>query len=181
MSPILEANALIVATGADTVIEYDGLNTLLARHTHGPGIDDPVMLVRDLDASGTFDECERSSIRLDGLGRVTGLTDSKGVAARVTVYDSYGQIAQDTGGVENAFTFTSREFDAECQRRIKMGPYGGASWTTRCLRLVPILHGRNPRAPLLAPHTADPAAREGWPAQPGAAHAAMIDPVSEAA
>ena len=33
----------------DILLEYDGTNTLIARYAHGPGIDDPAMLERDLD------------------------------------------------------------------------------------------------------------------------------------
>lgn len=99
--------------GEDILLEYDGLNTLLARYTHGPGIDDPAMVERDLDASGTFELTETFFYQTDGLGSVTELTDSTGAVARTIVYDSYGQIAQDTSGIAQPYTFTGRELDAE--------------------------------------------------------------------
>ena len=102
-----------VYDGTDILLEYDGTNFLLARTTHGPGMDDPVMLERDIDASGTFDAGERFFYQTDGLGSVTELTDSAGAVARSLVYDSYGQIAQDTGGVAQPFAFTGRELDSE--------------------------------------------------------------------
>ena len=102
-----------VYDGADILLEYDGLNVLLARYTHGPGTDDVVMLERDLDTSGTFDASERFFYQTDGLGSVTELTDSTGAVARSLVYDSYGQIVQDTGGVASPFAFTGRELDSE--------------------------------------------------------------------
>jgi RHS repeat-associated protein len=102
-----------VYDGSDILLEYDGLNLLLARYTHGSGIDDQVMVERDIDSSGSFDASERFFYLGDGLGSVTELTDSAGAAARTLVYDSYGQIVQDTGGVAQPFAFTGREFDAE--------------------------------------------------------------------
>ncbi len=102
-----------VYDGLAILLEYDGLNTLLARYTHGPTIDDPLMLERDLDSSGTFEPGERFFYHGDGLGSVTELSDSTGAVARTIVYDSYGQIAQDTGGIEQPFTYTGRELDAE--------------------------------------------------------------------
>jgi YD repeat-containing protein len=32
--------------GEDILLEYDGTNTLLARYTHGPGIDEPIAVTR---------------------------------------------------------------------------------------------------------------------------------------
>jgi RHS repeat-associated protein len=102
-----------VYDGAAILLEYDGTNFLLARYTHGPGIDDAVMVERDGNSSGTFDASERFFYQTDGLGSVTELTDSTGAVARTIVYDSYGQIAQDTGGVDQPFAYTGRELDSE--------------------------------------------------------------------
>ena len=97
----------------DIVLEYDGTNALLARYTHGPGIDEPLVMERDLDASGAFEAAERFFYHADGLGSVTELTDSAGVVARAYAYDSYGQIVDEVGTLANPFTYTAREFDAE--------------------------------------------------------------------
>ena len=102
-----------VYDGLTILLEYDGLNVLLARYTHGPGVDDPIILERDLDSSGTFELTEAFFYQTDGLGSVTELTDSTGAVARTIVYDSYGRIAQDTGGIVQPFTYTGRELDAE--------------------------------------------------------------------
>ena len=72
-----------VYDGADILLEYDGTNFLLARTTHGPGIDNPVMVERDLDSSGTFEAGERFFYQTDGLGSVTELTDSTGAVESV--------------------------------------------------------------------------------------------------
>ncbi len=71
----------------------DSTNTLLARYTHGPDIDEPLVMERDLDASGAFEAAERFTYHADGLGSITELTDSTGAVARTYAYDAYGQIA----------------------------------------------------------------------------------------
>ncbi|MCH8990512.1 MAG: DUF2163 domain-containing protein, partial [Acidobacteria bacterium] len=97
----------------DILLEYDGTNTLLARYTHGPGIDDPLVMERDLDASGTFEATERFAYHTDGLGSVTELTDSTGVVVRAYAFDAFGQIADEIGTLANPYAYTGREFDAE--------------------------------------------------------------------
>ncbi len=97
----------------DLLLEFDGANTLIARYTHGPGIDEPLIMERDLDTSGTFEVTEQFFYHVDGLGSVTELTDSAGLVARAYVYDSFGQIAQEVGTLANPFTFTGREIDEE--------------------------------------------------------------------
>ena len=37
----------------DILLESDEANTLIARYTHGPGIDEPLIMERDLDHSRT--------------------------------------------------------------------------------------------------------------------------------
>jgi len=93
-----------VYDGEDILLEYDGSNTLLARYTHGPGIDEPIAMTR---GGSTF------FYHQDGLGTVTELTDSTGTTAQSYAYDAYGNIIQQTGSVENPYTYTGREFDAE--------------------------------------------------------------------
>jgi len=88
----------------DILLEYDGANALLARYTHGPGIDEPLTMTRG--GVNYF-------YHQDGLGTVTELTDSTGAVAQSYAYDAYGTIIQQTGTVENPYTYTGREFDAE--------------------------------------------------------------------
>lgn len=49
----------------------------------------------------------------DGLGTVTDLTDSTGTTAKSYSYDAYGTIVEQTGTVEQPYTYTGREFDSE--------------------------------------------------------------------
>ncbi len=88
----------------DILLEYDETNTLQARYTHGPGIDEPIAMQRG--GSNFF-------YHQDGLGTVTELTDATGATVQAYAYDAYGNIIQQTGTVENPYTYTGREFDAE--------------------------------------------------------------------
>jgi RHS repeat-associated protein len=90
--------------GEDLLLEYDESNTLQARYTHGPGVDEPIAMTRG-SASYFYHQ--------DGLGTVTELTDGSGTTAKSYAYDSWGNILAQTGTVENPYTYTGREFDAE--------------------------------------------------------------------
>jgi RHS repeat-associated protein len=90
--------------GEDILLEYDGSNVLQARYTHGPGIDEPLAMSRG--GSSYF-------YHQDGLGTVTELTDSTGATAQSYAYDAWGNQIETTGTVENPYTYTGREFDAE--------------------------------------------------------------------
>ncbi|NGZ04520.1 MAG: hypothetical protein CV090_15875, partial [Nitrospira sp. WS238] len=90
--------------GEDILLEYDGTNTLQARYTHGPGIDEPIAVTR---AGSTF------FYHQDGLGSVTDLTDSAGATAKSYAYDAYGNIVDQTGTVDQPYTYTGREIDSE--------------------------------------------------------------------
>ena len=90
--------------GEDILLEYDGTNSLVARYTHGPGIDEPISVTK---GSSTY------FYHQDGLGSVTDLTDSSGATAKSYSYDAYGNILESPGTVEQPYTYTGREFDAE--------------------------------------------------------------------
>lgn len=93
-----------VYDGEDVLLEYDGTNTLQARYTHGPGIDEPLAVTK---GRSTF------FYHQDGLGSVTDLTDSAGVTAKSYSYDAYGNILESPGTVDQPYTYTGREFDSE--------------------------------------------------------------------
>jgi len=90
--------------GEDILLEYDGANVLQARYTHGPGIDEPIAVTK---GGATF------FYHQDGLGSVTDLTDATGATAKSYSYDAYGTILESPGTVEQPYTYTGREFDAE--------------------------------------------------------------------
>jgi YD repeat-containing protein len=97
----------------DILFEFDGTNTLLARYTHGPGIDDPLVVERDGNTNGLLEASEAFVYHRDGLGSVVQLTDATGAVARAYAYDAYGRIAAETGVLENPYAFTGRELDGE--------------------------------------------------------------------
>jgi RHS repeat-associated protein len=93
-----------VYDGEDILLEYDGTNTLQARYTHGPGIDEPIAVTK---GGSTF------FYHQDGLGTVTDLTDSTGATAKSYAYDAYGNILESPGTVDQPYTYTGRELDSE--------------------------------------------------------------------
>ena len=93
-----------VYDGEDILLEYDGANVLQARYTHGPGIDEPIAVTK---GGSTF------FYHQDGLGTVTDLTDSTGATAKSYSYDAYGTIMDQTGTVDQPYTYTGRELDSE--------------------------------------------------------------------
>ena len=86
------------------LLEYDGSNVLQARYTHGPGIDEPIAVTK---GGSTF------FYHQDGLGTVTDLTDSAGATAKSYSYAAYGNIVDQTGTLDQPYTYTGREFDSE--------------------------------------------------------------------
>jgi len=84
------------------------------------------------------------------LGSVSELTDSIGTVAKAYAYDAYGNIVEQTGTVENPYTYTGREFDAETGfyyyraraydprpgRFVQTDPVGHAGWDTNLYTYV---------------------------------------------
>ena len=87
------------------LLELDGSNNIVARYTHGPGIDEPLILER---GGASF------SYHADGLGSITEITDATGAVRQRYTYSSFGKIESrlDPNFVQ-PYTFTSREFDPE--------------------------------------------------------------------
>jgi RHS repeat-associated protein len=88
----------------DILFEANATDTILARYTHGPGIDEPLIMERG---------GPRFFYQADGLGSITDLTNSAGTVVQPYVYDSFGQIVQQSGTVLNPYTYTGREIDPE--------------------------------------------------------------------
>ena len=95
----------------DILFEFDENDQIKARYTHGPGIDEPISVDRDTDADGTLDTTYY--YHYDGLGSVVAMTDSAGNVVQTYVYDTFGNIVQQSGNVENVYTYTGREWDTE--------------------------------------------------------------------
>jgi RHS repeat-associated protein len=90
--------------GADLSEEIDSGGNVLARYTHGRGVDQPLSMLR----GGT------SAYYLsDGIRSITSLSNSAGALANTYAYDSFGKLTTSTGTLTNPFQFTAREFDQE--------------------------------------------------------------------
>ena len=105
----------------DILLELDGSNNITARYTHGPGIDEPLVLEK---AGASF------FYHADGLGSITEITDSSGVLKQQYAYSSFGKIeSQLDANFIQPYTFTSREFDPETglyhYRRRTYNPHTG--------------------------------------------------------
>lgn len=98
--------------GQQILAEYTPGGALKGRFIHGPGIDEPLLMVR----GGKF-----SYFHPDGLGSVTALTDARGVLQEAYRYRAFGEVAiTDAVGrqflqsrLQNPFLFTGREWDSE--------------------------------------------------------------------
>jgi len=88
----------------DILLEFDGFNVLQASYTHGPGIDEPLIMER---AGQSF------YYHTDGLGSITDITDSTASTVQSYRYDTFGQIINQAGASTNPYTYTGREFDPE--------------------------------------------------------------------
>lgn len=84
---------------------------IVARYTHGPGIDEPLIMERDTNADGTLDASY--FYHADALGTIHAMTDVSGTAVQIYAYDSFGQILAQTGIIPNSYRYTARECDAE--------------------------------------------------------------------
>lgn len=116
---------------AEILLEYSGAGKLLARYTHGPIVDQPLVMERDLDANDTFSTDEAFFYHTDRLGSIVALTDSAATVRQSYAYDSFGTIVALRCGAQtftgnavrtqlagttclaNPFTFTAREYDPE--------------------------------------------------------------------
>jgi RHS repeat-associated protein len=89
----------------DILLELDGNNNVTARYTHGPGIDEPLIMEKN---SQSF------YYQADGLGSITELTNQSGTVVQRYSYSSFGKIESqlDLNFVQ-PYAFTARDFDSE--------------------------------------------------------------------
>lgn len=122
----------------DILLELDGSNNIVARYTHGPGFDEPLILEKG-GASFFY--------HADGLGSITEITDSAGVVKQRYTYSSFGKIeSQLDPNFLQPYTFTSREFDPETGFYFyRYRTYDSQSG--RFMQEDPILHAGNPQVP----------------------------------
>ena len=89
----------------DILLELDGSNNITARYTHGPGIDEPLIIEKG-DQSFFY--------HADGLGSITEITDATGAVKQRYTYSSFGKIeSQLDPTFVQLYMFTARELDSE--------------------------------------------------------------------
>jgi YD repeat-containing protein len=67
----------------DILLELNGSNAIVARYTHGPGIDEPLIMEK---AGASF------FYHTDGLGSITEMSSQSGTVAQRYTYSSFGKI-----------------------------------------------------------------------------------------
>ncbi|MDA2925486.1 hypothetical protein MYX65_12710, partial [Acidobacteria bacterium AH-259-L09] len=89
----------------DILLELDGSDNIVARYTHGPGIDEPLIMEK---AGQSF------FYNTEGLGSITELIDTSGTVAQAYTYSSFGEIeSQLNATFVQPYTFTAREMDPQ--------------------------------------------------------------------
>ncbi|GAB4341008.1 MAG: hypothetical protein Kow0099_17400 [Candidatus Abyssubacteria bacterium] len=87
--------------GLDLLAEVSAVGHLQAGYTHGPGIDDP-LIVRYSNANYYYHKNHQ--------GSVTEITSENHGIVKTYEYDAYGNILQETGpSLTGGFTYTARE------------------------------------------------------------------------
>jgi RHS repeat-associated protein len=99
---------------ATTHFLYDGLNAILERDALGKT---QSTYTRGLSYGGgiggilsALRGSQRSHYHYDGLGSVTGLTDSASKATQIYTYDAFGNLLTQAGQVQNPYRFSSKEY-----------------------------------------------------------------------
>ena len=135
-------NNIIIFDNEDILLELDGSNNITARYTHGPGIDEPLVMEK---AGPSF------FYQADGLGSITEITNASGTVVQAYTYSSFGKIeSQLDPTFIQPYTFTAREFDPETDLYF----YRNRTYDWRTGRFHqedPVLHAGNPRFPHLLP------------------------------
>ncbi|MGA1823831.1 MAG: RHS repeat-associated core domain-containing protein [bacterium] len=88
----------------DILYTLDSTSNMVNYYTHGPGIDEPL----EVRIGGTT-----YYYLSDGLGSINQIADSLGNIQQEYTYDSFGNIVNQAGIVNNPYTYTGREFDSE--------------------------------------------------------------------
>jgi RHS repeat-associated protein len=88
----------------DIILEYNGRGDATSRYVHGPGVDEPLAL---------YSGRETYYYHADGLGSITALTDRQGQVVQKYEYDSFGNLKEGLGFIDQPYTYTGREWDKE--------------------------------------------------------------------
>lgn len=102
----------------DILIEFGSNNELNAIYLHGPNIDEPIAMIRDVDGNGEFSNEEIFYYVKDHLGSIHALVDKDGKPVQRYSYTSYGEtkvelLQKNKKFIYNPYAFTSREWEEE--------------------------------------------------------------------
>lgn len=86
------------------IAELDENLEIRSRYVHGPGIDKPLVMIRN---------GEHYFYHADELGTPLFLTDGKGEIVLSQQTDAFGRVITTEGDLENPFIFTGREYDVD--------------------------------------------------------------------
>jgi RHS repeat-associated protein len=107
---IVSASTMVtryVYDNEDILFELESANNIVARYTHGPGIDEPLIMEK---AGAPF------FYHSDGLGSITDITNQSGVVVQRYPYSSFGKIeSQSDPNFVQPYAFTARELDPEIE------------------------------------------------------------------
>lgn len=102
------------------IIELRGNNSIEAIYLHGPGVDEPIAMVRDMNENGSFENSELFFYSRDHLNSIHDLTDYQGRPVQRYNYSAYGETKiektsteQNAKLVKNPFAYTGREWEEE--------------------------------------------------------------------
>jgi RHS repeat-associated protein len=90
--------------GMNIIAEYNANNQLTTKYVQGPGIDEHLSIQKGGNVW---------YYHTDGLGSVTAMTDSAGAVIQTYSYDSFGNIVNQTGSIQQPYIYTGREYDSE--------------------------------------------------------------------
>lgn len=88
--------------GENVLLELSTSNTIQARYTAGLALDSWISMDRAGDSY---------FYHTDGLGSTRNLTNTNETVVNTYEYDSYGTVTNQTGTVENPYTYTGREWE----------------------------------------------------------------------
>lgn len=104
----------------DILAEVDEANQVVAGYLHGPGIDNVIAMVRDVNGNRKFEDSEIFYYTKDHLGSVKELTDKDGKVVQRYRYSAYGETKIEKASpqtqhklIENRYAFTGRELEDE--------------------------------------------------------------------
>lgn len=104
----------------DIIVEFGNNDSIRAIYLHGPGIDEPIAMVRDVNQNGSFEAKEIFFYSKDHLSSVHDLTDYQGKPVQRYNYTAYGKTRiektnqdQQAKLVQNIYAYTSREWEQE--------------------------------------------------------------------